>query len=689
MDIQDKANALIDETSPYLQQHAYNPVHWYPWSEQALKLAKDNDKPILLSIGYSACHWCHVMAHESFEDDDTAEVMNKYFINIKVDREERPDLDKIYQTAQQLLTERSGGWPLTMILNPDDHVPFYGGTYFPPEARHGLPGFQDLLRRVIEFYQNDKAAINKQNIAVKDALIKIQQTPNILPESIDSAPVSLGIQEMMNYFDPNYGGFSGAPKFPQTPSIEFLMCAKSHVSPELSKSATDNMELTLTRMGQGGIYDQLGGGFCRYSVDKFWLIPHFEKMLYDNGPLLYNYSQAWKLTDHMFYKQIANDTANWIIRDMQSPEGGYYSSLDADSEGKEGKFYVWIQEEIKQLLDEQEFILFAEFYGLNKTANFEGQWHLHIASTFDELIKVSDLGHQQIIQLLTSAKKKLLNTRNLRVWPGRDEKILTSWNALAIKGMAIASLRLDDEIYIESANRSLTFIHETMWNQNRLSASYKDGKSHLNAYLDDYAYLIDALLTVLSVKWDTKWMNFTLELATVLMEQFYDKENGGFYFTSHDHEALLQRRRDFMDDATPSGNGIAARVLLQLSHLTGQQDYRDAAEKTFKATWHSLVKIPHAHASLLQAVCDYNYPPRQVILRGKLDEISKWKKECYEATTDIHTCIYAIPDNENVLPGLLAERKPQKKLSVAYICEGFVCREPITNLNQLISDLKN
>ena len=684
MNIKNKANALINETSPYLLQHAYNPVHWYPWSEQALNLAKDENKPILLSIGYSACHWCHVMAHESFEDKEISAVMNKYFINIKVDREERPDLDRIYQTAQQLLTQRSGGWPLTMILSPDDHVPFFGGTYFPPQARFGLPGFIELLQRIAELYENEPKAINKQNLAVMEALQKVQMSSGVSPTELNLDPVTKGIQELSANFDKKFGGFGDAPKFPQTPTLEFLLHASQLSSNDVYKSSMDMVNLTLAKMATGGIYDHLGGGFSRYSVDQYWLIPHFEKMLYDNGPLLYTYSQAWHITDNEHYQHIAIETANWLIRDMQAPNGGYYSSLDADSEGEEGKFYVWTPDEIKTILNESEYNIFSEYYGLTGPANFEGHWHLNISAKLDQIssnIKIEDK-----IKILISAKDKLLNVRGQRVWPERDEKILTSWNALAIKGMSIASLRLKNESYLQSAINALTFIHESMWHEDRLYASHKDGKSNLNAYLDDYAYLIDAIMTILSIRWDTKWLNFAQDLSTVLLDQFYDNEHGGFLFTSHDHEKLLQRRRDFMDDATPSGNGIATRALITLGHLTGNQKFIHAGEQTLKAAWHSLENIPYAHSSLLQALTNVCYPSRQIIIRGKEDDISVWQNTCYEIA-DVNTAVYAIPGFDSDLPGLLSQAGSQDR-TVAYICEGFVCKAPVTTLDQLISDLK-
>jgi len=680
-----RSNALINETSPYLLQHAYNPVNWHPWSAAALELARAENKPILLSIGYSACHWCHVMAHESFEDNDTAAIMNRYFINVKVDREERPDLDKIYQTAQYLLTQRNGGWPLTMFLTPDKHIPFYGGTYFPPEPRYGMPGFRDILQRIADFYHNNQEAIASQNQSFMEALEQTQYAGSAAPELLDTTPVLAGAQRLIENLDSDYGGFGSAPKFPHAANLELLMTISRPDSAEYSKAARTAVDLTLEKMGMGGIYDHLGGGFCRYAVDQYWMIPHFEKMLYDNGPLLAAYSQAWHISRNPFYRRIATGTADWLIRDMQSFEGGYYSSLDADSEGEEGRFYVWEPEEVKNILNPQEYDLFSRYYGLNGQANFEGKWHLRIVTSLEEAAKSSAIDTEEATNILDTARNKLLEVRRQRIWPGRDEKILTSWNALAIKGMAIASLRLDNETYYQSAEKALSFIHATMWKENRLIASYKDGKGHLNAYLDDYAYLLDAILTMLALRWDNKWLAFALELSDVLLDKFMDQEQGGFYFTSHDHEPLLQRRRDFMDDATPSGNAIAARALLHLGYLTGNRKLIAAAEGTLKSAWQAIQQYPHAHAALLLALEDYCVPPRQTIIRGQEHEIREWQVKCHE-TPDLRATVYAIPAQVTDLPGLLSERKSEAA-TTAYICEGFTCKLPVTDIENIVSSL--
>jgi len=682
MDKAKHENALIHETSPYLLQHAHNPVHWYPWGPEALARAQKEDKPIMLSIGYSACHWCHVMAHESFEDEATAAVMNEHFINIKVDREERPDLDRIYQTAQQLLTQRTGGWPLTMFLTPD-HLPFFGGTYFPPASRYGLPGFRDLLLRVAEYYRNAQEGIRKQNLSMQEALLHIGNLPPPDAElQLNDEPLPIAVQQLAESFDQTHGGFGGAPKFPHPSSLERLLrdyLAHQNEN-ETARHSLNMVELTLRKMAEGGIYDHLGGGFSRYSVDERWMIPHFEKMLYDNGPLLTLYAQTWQITHNPLYKTIALETAGWVMREMQAPDGGYYSSLDADSEGHEGKFYVWDREEIRELLDANEFAVVERFFGLDQPANFEVRWHLYVAA---QLAPATE----QTVGLLRNARHKLLKVRNERIRPGRDEKILTSWNALMIKGMATAAAVFEDTSCFDSAARALEFIRTTLWRNGRLLATCKDGKAHLNAYLDDHAFLIDAILSLLNYRWNPDWLQFAVELADTLLTSFADKDNGGFYFTAYDHEKLIQRNRPFMDDALPAGNGVAAAVLLELGHLLGEPRYLEAAERTLKAAWPSIVRYPSAHNTLLHALEDYLRPPRQVIIRAGAAELEAWRRQAQTLAPPL-THIYPIPADAAALPGMLNDRRAENT-AVAYICAGHHCLAPVTRLDLLAENIKN
>ena len=672
-------NALAGETSPYLLQHAHNPVEWRPWNEESLALARQTGKPILLSIGYSACHWCHVMAHESFEDEDTAALMNRWFINIKVDREERPDIDKIYQTAQQLLSGRTGGWPLTMFLMPEDRTPFFGGTYFPPEPRHGLPAFKSLLARVHQVWQEDRTALTEQNGAFMQALAQTQEIEASDPgSSLDLSPVTRCVELLARAFDSRDGGFGGAPKFPHPVNVELLLTQHAL---DGSDSARDMALFTLEKMAEGGIYDQVGGGFCRYSVDAYWRIPHFEKMLYDNGPLLALYAHAWRADGRELFRRTADGAATWVMREMQSDQGGYYSSLDADSEGEEGKFYTWEPGEVHRLLNEAEFDDFAPYSGLDRPDNFESRWHLYVAQSPEQLARKSGRDLNEIIQNLDRARKKLFREREQRIRPGRDDKILTSWNALMLKGMSVAARRLQEPQYYQSAQHCLEFIHANLWDGKRLTATYKDGRARLNAYLDDYAFLIDAIIHLLACRWSGKWLGFAMQLADTLLEQFFDDDAGGFFFTSHDHEALLQRRKDFTDDSLPAGNGVAALSLLLLGHLTGRQDYLDAAEKTLHCAWGLLQRSPHACAAMLTALIEYDNPRQVIILRGEEETISAWQQRL-DPRLDLRALVFAIPSAATDLPELISAKKTDQA-ATAFICTGFQCLEPISDLEEL------
>jgi uncharacterized protein YyaL (SSP411 family) len=671
------ANRLSLETSPYLQQHAHNPVDWYPWGAEALERARQEQKPILLSIGYSACHWCHVMAHESFEDEATARLMNELFVNIKVDREERPDIDRIYQVAQQVLTQRSGGWPLTMFLTHDDQRPFFGGTYFPNQARHGLPAFPELLRRVSEYYREHEADLRKQNDALMQVFADIEPPPAAAGVKLSDAPLLVCRQQLAGSFDKKSGGFGGAPKFPHPKTLERLLrdwqATAKDEAPDLQ--ALYMATLTLRRMAEGGMYDQLGGGFARYSVDAFWMIPHFEKMLYDNGALLSVYAEAAVATGDELYFQIAAETAEWAIRDMQSPEGGYYSSLDADSEGHEGKFYVWDREEVRAALTEEEYAAFAPRFGLDREPNFEGKWHLHVFQPLEA----------QSRPLVDAARRKLLEIRNRRLWPGRDEKILTSWNALMIRGMAVAARALEREDFAASATRALDFIRTTLWRGGRLLATYKDGRAHLNAYLDDYAYLVDAILELQQVRFRSDELVFARELLEVMLARFEDGKDGGFYFTSNDHETLIHRTRSFGDDAIPAGNGVAAFVLQRMGHLLGETRYLEAAERTLRAGWQAIEKYPHAHTTLLGALEEVLEPPQIVLLRGESGQIADWRRALSRLYAP-HRMTLAVPADATELPPALADKSP-RGAAVAYVCRASTCSAPIENLSELIRSL--
>jgi uncharacterized protein len=681
------ANRLSHETSPYLRQHAHNPVDWYPWGAAALEKARAEHKPILLSVGYSACHWCHVMAHESFEDPATAAVMNGLFVNIKVDREERPDIDRIYQIAQQMLTQRSGGWPLTMFLTHDDQRPFFGGTYFPREARFGLPAFRDLLLRVAEYYRDHESDLRAQNEALMSAFNDLNPPAAKTDTQLTNAPLKASRALLAKTFDPRSGGFGGAPKFPHPRTLERLLRdwhASAHaLEPDLH--ALYMATLTLRRMADGGMNDQLAGGFARYSVDEYWMIPHLEKMLYDNGALLAVYADAAAATGDAFYARIAAETAAWAFRVMQAPEGGYYFSYDADSEGHEGKFYVWTRETVQQALTPDEYAAFAPRFGLDRAPNFEGQWHLHVFQSVEDIAATLGRTAKEVESWLDSARQKLLTLRIQRVWPGRDDKILTSWNALMIRGMAIAARVLDRTDLEASATRALEFIRNTLWSDGRLLATYKDGHAHLNAYLDDYVYLADAILELQQVRFRSDELAFAQTLLEVVLQHFADPD-GGFFFTSDDHERLIHRSKSFGDDATPAGNGIAAFVLQRMGHLLGEPRYLAAAERTLQAAWPVLEKYPQAHISLLIALEETLNPPETVVLRGKATTVETWRRDLAKLYAP-RRMVLAVPAEATDLPPALAD-KPVRGEAVAYVCQGSVCSAPLESFSALAAHLR-
>jgi len=685
-------NRLSGETSPYLLQHADNPVDWYPWGEEALEKARAEDKPILLSIGYSACHWCHVMAHESFEDPETARLMNELFVNVKVDREERPDLDRIYQLAHQMITQRGGGWPLTMFLSPADRSPFFGGTYFPPTARHGLPGFGELLTRVAGYWRDHRDEIVNHGEAVREAFGKVWEAPvasdaGSVPMILNDGPLAASRAELGQAFDSAHGGFGGAPKFPHPPSISRLMrhWRETALGDEPDLEALYMVTFTLKRMGVSGLFDQVGGGFCRYSVDEHWMIPHFEKMLYDNGQLLALYAQAWAVTDEPLFRRIAQDTARWAIREMQGPEGGYYSALDADSEGHEGRFYVWTPDEVHGLLTPAEMAVFRPVYGLDRGPNFEGQWHLHGFRPVSEVAEEAGITTDRAEARLESARRKLLVARDSRVRPGLDDKVLASWNGLMIRGMAIAARTLGDAAIAESAERAMAFVRERMMVDGRLAATWKAGRARYAGYLDDYAFMLDATLEMLQLRWDAGDLAFAVSLAETLLARFEDRENGGFYFTADDHEALIERPRPLADDATPSGNGIAALALNRLGCLLGEPRYLESAERAVRSAWPALERAAFGHCALLDALDELRRPPEVVIVRGA--EAEEWAKTA-RLLFSPRRLVFHIPADAPALPEGLADKQVPAEGTTAWICRGQVCWPPVDSLSTLTGALR-
>jgi len=681
-------NELANETSPYLRLHAHDPVDWYAWGAEALQKASREGKPIHLSVGYLACHWCHAMQKESFEDEATARVLNENFINIKVDREERPDIDRIYQIAQQMITQRGGGWPLTMFLAPEDQRPFFGGTYFPKEARYGLPAFRDILLRVAQFYRERAADVRTQNAALAAAFEQMNSPPAAADVPLSDAPLQAARAQASQLFDRQHGGFGGAPKFPQPQMLDRVLrhWRATVNAPEPDLEALYMVTLTLRRMADGGIHDQLAGGFCRYSVDERWMIPHFEKMLYDNASLIGTYAQASLATGDTAYARIAAQTAQWSIRALQSPAGGFYSSFDADSEGHEGTYYVWNREEVRGALSEPEFAVFAPRYGLDRPANFEGRWHLYAAKATDDIASEAHLGADEVTALIASARGKLLEIRSRRVPPARDDKVLTSWNALMIRGLALAARALGRAEFAEAATRALDFIRATLWRDGRLLATCTEGRAHLNAYLDDYAFLADAILELQQVRFRAEELRFAQALLEVLLAHFADAQAGGFFFTSDDHERLIHRSKTFSDDATPSGNGVAAYVLQRFGQLLGEPRYLAAAERTLRAAWADLPRYPQSHATLLTALEELLHAPDIVIIRGEADAIAPWQAQLARLYAP-RRLVLAVPADAQDLPPALKD-KTAGQVPAAYVCRGSVCSAPVESLGALIEALR-
>lgn len=681
------SNRLAAESSPYLRQHALNPVDWWPWGAQALAQARAQDKPILLSIGYSACHWCHVMAHESFEDPATAAVMNQLYINIKVDREERPDLDKIYQLAHQALTRRGGGWPLTVFLAPDDHVPFYAGTYFPKEPRYGMPPFVHILQQVSGFWQERRGEVRAQNVLLAQFLADYGGAQTTAA-ALSDAPMVTALAQIEHNFDPVNGGRAGAPKFPHCSEMELLLDLAD--APGSTGTATQRekhrrmVQLTLTRMAQGGIHDQLGGGFCRYSVDERWEIPHFEKMLYDNAQLLPLYARMARYPGGGEHELTARDIVDWLQREMTAPGGSFYSALDADSEGEEGKFYVWQRDEARALLTDGEFAVAQSSYGFDRPPNFEHMaWNPVVAQSRGEVATALGISEDEVQAVLARSRAKLFAARAKRIRPGLDDKILTSWNALMIASLARSARALGVPTWSALAAAALDFLYERAWVQGRLLAS---AGSQLPAYLDDYAFLLDALVESLQCRWNDRDLAWAIALGDTLLEHFEDRTSGGFWFTANDHEALIQRPKTWTDEATPCGNGIAARALLRLGHLLGASRYLDAAERTLRAAYSTMQQMPQACASLMGALHDFLHPRTHVVIRTDDDaETRAWRSAIGNAAQAAD--VYIVPSNANGLTGVLASQS-YRTGGLAYVCRGTSCLPPVTDLSALRTALE-
>ena len=682
-------NRLHAETSPYLRQHAHNPVDWYAWGDEAFERACAEDKPILLSIGYSACHWCHVMAHESFEDPRTAELMNARFVNVKVDREERPDVDAIYQVAQQLLTRAPGGWPLTMFLEPRRRQPFFGGTYFPPDAGRGMPAFRDVLGRVADYYAAHRADIAAQAEPLRAAFDAVLPRGGPPDAGLDAAPIEAARAALARAFDPQFGGFGTGMKFPHAMHVERALrhwrSTSTTASPDLQ--ALYIASLSLTRMAEGGIYDQIGGGFHRYAVDREWAIPHFEKMLYDNGLLLAVYAQAHLATGEPLFARVAAETAAWALREMRSPDGAFYSSLDADSDGGEGRYYLWDRAEVRDRLEAGEYAPFAARFGLDREPNFEGRWHLRTVEPPEAAAAGAQVAPAALEAPVESARRKLLHARSARVRPARDEKILTAWNALIIQGLAIAARVLDRADLADAATAAADFLADRLWCGGRLLAVHAGGRARFPAYLDDHAFLADALIDLLQSRWRTRDWRFATALADLLLEKFEDPAGGGFFFTASDHEALIHRAKPFADESIPAGNGVAAQMLIRLGHLAGEPRYLRAARRALAAARPLMLERPESHMSLVNALERQLDPPQAVIVRGPRDEARRWAREIGRVYAPSRI-VLAIPEDEPDLPRCFAD-KPALGGTVAYVCVGTVCAAPIRELAELAVRLRD
>ncbi|MDH4135639.1 MAG: thioredoxin domain-containing protein [Anaerolineae bacterium] len=697
-------NRLANETSPYLLQHADNPVDWYPWGEEALAKAKTEDKPIFLSIGYSACHWCHVMAHESFEDEQVAVILNEHFVSIKVDREERPDLDRIYMSAVQAMTG-SGGWPMSVFLTPEGQ-PFYGGTYFPPTPRYGMPSFSQVLAAVADGWQNrrQELVVSGQRLVAaleQSAIGEDVKREDLMPETVESA-----FQSLLKRFDRVHGGWGDAPKFPQPMALEFLL-RYHHVTG--APQALQMVSQTLEAMARGGMYDQLGGGFHRYSVDDHWLVPHFEKMLYDNAQLARVYLHAWQVTGEPLYRTITEEILDYVVREMTDgsaglttgPVGGFYSTQDADSEGEEGKFFVWTLDEIRDLLGavrlgspQAEADTFIAAYGVTERGNastgsahgFEGKNILEFVGDLDQRLALAE------------ARRKLFEAREQRVHPGRDEKVLTSWNGLMLAAFAEAARALDRDDYRQVAERNADFLLRELCNaEGRLQHTWKAGVAKINGYLEDYTHLIEGLLELYQTTFDPRWYQAARELAEVMIEHF-SAPDGGFFDTSDDHERLITRPRELQDNAVPSGNAMAALVLLRLAGLAVEPRYVELAHRSLGAMQPLLAQYPLGFAQWLIAL-DYALShPREVAIVGASEATDT------RALLDVCTTGYRphqiVALGASDAEGSVGDLRPTEEVpllqgrhqieshATAYVCVDFACRAPVTDPEALQALLK-
>ena len=679
-------NRLIHETSPYLLQHAHNPVDWYPWGEEALTRAKQEQKPILLSIGYSACHWCHVMERESFENEEIAAVMNELFINIKVDREERPDLDEIYMNAVQIMT-RQGGWPMTVFLTPD-LKPFYGGTYYPPTDRYGRPGFPKVMHAVAEAFSGQNTQVLQQADQITAHLAQMSNVVDPHHHELTEELMTNAFQNYRSQFDSHHGGFGNAPKFPPSMGLPFLLRYWHHSG---NANALEMVELTLEKMARGGMYDQLGGGFHRYSTDAHWLVPHFEKMLYDNAQLVVAYFEAYQATQKPFYRDIATETLDYVIREMYDAEnGGFYSTQDADSEGVEGKFFVWEPNDVEDIIGEKNAEIFCEYYDITPQGNFEGENILNVQAPPDILARKLRIDLGELESRLADGKQKLFEAREKRIKPGLDDKILTSWNGIMIRGMAMGYQLTGKPEYLEACEKSAEFVLTVLSQDNGLLLrTYRDGKSHLNAYLEDYSYFIAGLIALYEASLEPRWLTEAERLAHIMIDQFGDDAGDGFFFTGKAHETLIVQSKSAYDGATPSGASMAIHSLLRLAKHLDNPKFHDKAVETLLLYFHQMEGMPSGSGQLLCELAFLLSTPKEIAIVGLKGDT---KTEAMLAA--LHSIyqpnkIVALSESADgqTLP-LLTGKNQVDNTATAYVCENYVCQAPTTDIEAFVELLR-
>jgi uncharacterized protein len=671
-----KSNRLINESSPYLLQHAYNPVDWYPWGEDAFEAAKAADKPVLVSIGYSACHWCHVMEHESFEDEKIAAIMNENFINIKVDMEERPDVDQIYMNFVQLTTGR-GGWPMNVFLTPDKR-PFFGGTYFPPVSRYNMPSWPQILLSIADAYKNKRDELEHSANEIVGELRRLtiaeMEAGNLTTALLDSA-----FNSYSRTFDAVNGGFGGAPKFPPAMSLEFLLRYHHRTGNDL---ALQMVRHTCDKMARGGIYDQIGGGFHRYAVDAIWLVPHFEKMLYDNAQLVRVYLHLFQITGDEFYKRIAVETLDYVLREMTDASGGFYSSQDADSEGVEGKFFVWTPEEIAEVLGDEDGAVFNAYFDVTPNGNFEEKNILNIKRDARETAATLGITEERLAAVIERGRDRLFETREKRIKPHRDEKVLTAWNGLMLAAFADAAGILGEDEYLDAAKRNADFLLNELQRDCRLLRTWKAGQAKLNGYIEDYANLADGLLRLFEVSGEQRYYLAAKQLADSMLSEFWDEENGGFYFTSNDHEELIVRNKDYFDNATPSGNSVGADVLLRLARITGDERYERFAVTILRLAASKIRQYPQGFGRSLAAIEFHLGEKKEIVIAGPRN--GEMEREVLSRYLPNAIVLLSDGRDHGGIP-VLEGRGPVGGKTTAYVCSNYVCERPVTSFDDLIT----